>query len=99
MDQNLEQLNQKIEALEKSLSQVVKVLDRTVTTIVENQKKIDQRFDNVDSQLSNLKGDSVHTIVTLESSLNDILVEIRKINAVTGYAEQHDNASKFGSIN
>lgn len=91
MEKEILELKGKIESLEKTLGFLSNTLTLAVKTIVSTQKLVEERFNNVDAQLSLLKGDSVHTIVSLESGLNNVLDELKKINDATGYSAMYEN--------
>ncbi len=95
MEERIKQLENKVDTLTKGIQALTSILELALNKIDVNHLSFDKRFESINSKLTELKGDSVHTIVTLEHGFNDLKSEISKINEVTGYSDMLANADPF----
>ncbi len=102
MEQRIEQLEQKVEDLVGHIGALTDIIINALGKIDDNNSSFSNRFDAINTKLATisasideLKGGSDKTIGALDSGFKDLKTEIQKINAVTGYADQHANTASI----
>jgi len=85
MEERLGKLEQHLDLLKDSFLKLSGLLEKTLVIIQDNSERVEKRLETIENQLNDLKGNSDHTIVSLETGFNEIKAEIKKINEVTSY--------------
>lgn len=93
-------MEQRIEELEKKIDNLTEQITKGFELTQEQFSTVDKRLCKLEEKIDNLKGNAKSNLETVESTMAkgfaDIIAELKKINAVTRYEEQHDDLKRFG---
>jgi len=88
----LNKIEERFEAIDKRFE----AMDKRFDVIEKRLDGMDERFEAMDKKIDDLRGDSKHTIATLEQGFYEVKVEIKKIAMVTGYEGMYENTVGLG---
>lgn len=95
MEERVIEIEKHLDVLKDSFLKLSGLIGRSLEIIQKSNTSVEERLENIESKLDTLKGNSDHTIVSLESGLNEIKAEIQKINDVTSYESIFVNSRRI----
>jgi uncharacterized coiled-coil protein SlyX len=81
----MSQTEKRITHLEESVSALLKHIKDINFAVASGFEKVDKNFETVIEDIKAIRGRSNATLETVEVKLEDLTVEIKKINDVSGY--------------